>query len=208
MKKPISKNQKTIIWVSVALVLAASAVSNVLEGQRKPSLGYGNRPSSNDWQMPSNSGSDVNNANMNDSASFGSDQTQNQDNLPSYPSGGFGSDSGAVMGSNPSNSDMGSSAITDGYWGRQAIQDGVARDQSNSILDQTTVQNQDTGETFQVESGSGNYYQSPSADAAMGGSGIVGVDAGGVAPSDGTQLSVVTGSDSSSGSSSSSGGGE
>ncbi len=209
MKKPINKQQKTIIWVSVALVLAASAVSNILEHQRQPSAGYANQANSSNWQMPNNLGSNFNNnANMNSGAT-GSDETQYQDNMPVISSGGFGADSGAVTGSNSSNSDSGSSAITDGYWDRQAIQDGVAHDQSNQILDQTTVQNQDTGETFQVESGSSNYYQSPSADAAMGGSGIVGVDAGGVAPSDGTQLSVVTGSDAgSSSSSSSSSGGE
>lgn len=209
MKNTISKNQKTIIWVSVALVLAASAVSNVLEkSQHQTSMGYANQASPSNWQMPNNSGNNFNNnAGMNSDFS-GSDTMQNQDNMPSYSSGGFGADSGAVVGSNPSNSDMGSSAITEGYWNRQEIQDGVAHDQSNQILDQTTVQNQDTGETFQVESGSSNYYQSPSADAAMGGSGIVGVDAGGVAPSDGTQLSVVTGSDSSSSTSSTSSIGE
>lgn len=211
MKNTINKQQKTIIWVSVALVLAASAVSNVLEkNQHQTSMGYANRTNSSNWQIPNNSGNNFNNnaADMN-SDSIGSDTMQNQDNMPSYSNGGFGADSGAVIGSNSSNSDSGSSAITDGYWDRQAIQDGIAHDQSNQILDQTTVQNQNTGETFQVESGSSNYYQSPSADAAVGGSGIVGVDAGGVAPSDGTQLSVVTGSDSSSsGSSSSSTGGE
>ena len=158
--------------------------------------------------MPNNSGNNFNNNTDMNSDSIGSYTQQNQDNMPSYSSGGFGAGSGGGMGSNSSQSDMGSSAITDGYWDRQAIQDGIAHDQSNQILDQTTVQNQDTGETFQVESGSSNYYQSPSADAAMGGSGIVGVDAGGVAPSDGTQLSVVTGSDSSSSSSSTSSGGE
>ncbi len=214
MKNTISPKQKTIIWVSVALVLAASAVSNALEkNQHQTNLGYVNQPSSSNlqmpnnssnWQMPNNSGNNFNN----NSDTIGSNP-ENQDNMPSYSSGGFAGNQGAVMGSNPSNSDMGSSAITEGYWDRQEIQDGVAHDQSNQMLDQTTVQNQDTGETFQVESGSSNYYQSPSADAAMGGSGIVGVDAGGVAPSDGTQLSVVTGSDAgSSSSSSSSSGGE
>jgi hypothetical protein len=214
MKNTISKQQKTIIWVSVALVLAASAVSNMLENQHQTNLGAANQANSSNWQMPNNSsnwqmpnnsGSNFNNnsADMN-SDSIGSDAAQNQDNMPVVSSGGFGTDSGAVVGSNSSNSDMGSSAITDGYWDRQEIQDGIAHDQSNQILDQTTVQNQNTGETFQVESGSSNYYQSPSADAAMGGSGIVGVDAGGVVPSDGTQLSVVTGSDAGSSSSSSS----
>ncbi len=217
MKNTISKNQKTIIWVSVALVLAASAASNMLEHQRQPSAGYGNQANSNNWQMqnnsgnwqmPNNSGNNFNNnADMN-SDSIGSYTQQNQDNMPIVSSGGFAGNQGAAMGSNSSNSDMGSSAVTDGYWDRQAIQDGIAHDQSNQILDQATVQNQDTGETFQVQSGSDSYYQSPSADAAVGGNGIVGVDAGGVAPSDGTQLSVVTGSDSSSSSSSSSSGGE
>jgi hypothetical protein len=211
MKNTISKQQKTIIWVSVALVLAASAVSNMLEkNQHQTNMGYGNQANSSNWQTQNNSGSNFNNNSADMNSDFiGSDTMQNQDNMPSYSSGGFAGDSGAVVGSNSSNSDMGSSAITDGYWDRQEIQDGVAHDQSNQILDQTTVQNQNTGETFQVESGSSNYYQSPSADAAMGGSGIVGVDAGGVAPSDGTQLSVVTGSDAtSSSSSSSSSGGE
>jgi hypothetical protein len=198
MKKPISKQQKTIIWVSVSLVLAASALSNVLEkNQHQTSMGYGNRPNPSNWQMQNNSGNNFNNAAEMNSDSIGSDAMQNQDNMPSYSSGGFSAGSGEAMGSNSSNSDMGSSAITDGYWDRQAIQDGIAHDQSNQILDQTTVQNQNTGETFQVESGSSNYYQSPTADAAMGGSGIVGVDAGGVA-----------GSDAGSSSSSSSSGGE
>ncbi len=208
MKNAISKNQKTIIWVSVALVLAASAVSNMLENQRQPSAGYGNQANSGNWQMPNNSGSNFNNNTDMNSDSIGSYTQQNQDNMPEISSGGFAGNQGATMGSNSSNSDMGSSAITDGYWDRQEIQDGIAHDQSNQILDQTTVQNQNTGETFQVQSGSDTYYQSQSADAAMGGNGIVGVDAGGVAPSDGTQLSVVTGSDSSSSSSSSSSGGE
>jgi hypothetical protein len=200
MKKPISKQQKTIIWVSVALVLAASAVSNMLENQHKPNLGYGFQANSSNWQMQNNSSNFNNDADMNSDFS-GSYTQQNQDNMPSYSDGGFGTGSSGAMGANSSNSDMGSSAITDGYWDRQAIQDGIARDQSNSILDQTTVRNEATGETFQTDSGSSNYYQSPSADAAMGGSGIVGVDAGGVAPSDGTQLSVVTGSDAGSSSS-------
>jgi hypothetical protein len=206
MKNTISQKQKTIIWVSIALVLAASALSSVLENQHKTSLGFGNQPSSSNWQMQNDSGNnlDDNTDDMN-SDSSGADAIQpNQDNMPSISSGGFGADQGVVTGSDSSSSpDLGSSAVTDGYAERQAIQDGIARDQSNNILDQTTVRNEQTGETFQTESGSDSYYQSPSVDAAAGGSGIVGVDAGATAPSDGTQLSVVTGSDSGSSSSSS-----
>ena len=204
MKTTISKKQKTIIGISVALVLAASGLSNLLETQHVGGR-YGNQTVSSNWQISNN----PSNIQSNDSSDTwqqdtSSDTWQQSENMP-FSSNAGGSDQGA-FGAGSSNSDMGSDAVTSGYWERQAIQDGLARDRSNEILDQTTVQNPETGETFQTYSGSDNYYQSPSVDASSGGSGIVGVDAGGVAPSDGTQLSVVTGSDSNSSSTATSGG--
>jgi hypothetical protein len=51
MKNTTNKQQKTIIWVSVAFVFAASALLNVPENQHKTSLGYGNQASSSNWQI-------------------------------------------------------------------------------------------------------------------------------------------------------------
>lgn len=200
MKTTINNKQKTIIGISVALVLAASGLSNWQTQQTGKS--YGNQTVSSNWQISNNPSNSQNNDPRDTWQQNNPSDRQQSDNTP-FSSNTFGSDQGAFSAGS-SNSDMGSDAVTSGYWERQAIQDGLARDRSNEILDQTTVQNPETGETFQTYSGSDNYYQSPSVDASSGGSGIVGVEAGGVAPSDATQLSVVTGSDSNSSSASTS----
>jgi hypothetical protein len=193
MQKTISKKQK-IILASAALVLAASGLSNLLESRQGQVRG-GMRPAtqyaSGSWRTPS--------AEQRDNG-FGGEDPQDtgqqfQDGAPSYANGSFDAGQGATTNGGAGVSDMGSGAVTDGYWDRQASQDGVYRDMDNQIRDQVTVQNQTTGDTFQADAGSDNYYQSPSADSQMGAQTIVGVDAGGTAPSDGTQLSVVTGSD-------------
>ena len=209
MKNTISKKQKTIIWVSVALVLAASGLSNILETQHSGS--YGNQPVSRNWQAPSN---DSRNWQTNDSGNTGQ-QPVLENNMPPYSGNMPNINADDVRTSNNmptsnnpyiadqgtmtagGSSDMGSGAITGGYWNRQASQDGVYRDIDNQILDQTTVRNDATGETFQTQSGGDSYVQSPSVEGAMGGSGIVGVGAGETAPSDSTPLTVVTGGDSS-----------
>jgi hypothetical protein len=112
---------------------------------------------------------------------------------------------GALSGDAGPSSD-GSDAVTQGYWDRQATQDGVIRDMDNSIKDEVTLQNPETGETMQGQAGSDQYYQSPSVDAAMGESTIVGADGGSTPPADATQLNVVTGGDSGGASSSDAGG--
>ena len=212
MNKTMTQKQKIILG-AVALVLAISGLSSLMEsrqgqgGMRAGQFGsnqYGyNSRQDNSGQYASGqyaSGQDGSDSWQAPNADQGTGQFQ--DGMPAYPNGSYDAGQGA-MANGGASPDMGSDAVTNGYWDRQATQDGVMRDMDNQIKDQVTLQNPTTGETMQGDAGSDNYYQSPTVDNQMGAQTIVGADAGATPPSDATQLSVVTGSDSSAASTSS-----
>ncbi len=102
-----------------------------------------------------------------------------------------GIDSSSTDSSNPDSSDATSDGIIQRYNDAQQSEDRVFQGQDNSIKDEVTLQNPDTGEVTQGQAGSSNYYQSPSVDGAMGESTIIGTDGGSAPPADATQLNVV-----------------
>ena len=61
-----------------------------------------------------------------------------------------------------------SSIISDGYWSRQAVDDDVARKRSNAILGLTDLVDEETGETYKVESGSNYYWSRPGGGTVVG----------------------------------------
>ncbi len=213
MNQPMTQKQKIILG-AVALVLAISGLSSLMEsrqgqgGMRAGQYGsnqygsgqYNSRQYNSGQYGPGQDGSDswqAPNADQGSAGQFqdGAPAYPTQDGMPAYPNGSYDAGQGA-MANGGASPDMGSDAVTNGYWERQATQDGVMRDMDNQIKDQVTLRNPTTGETMQGDAGSDNYYQSPTVDNQMGAQTIVGADAGATPPSDSTQLSVVTGSDS------------
>lgn len=192
MFKSMTKQQKTLALAAALLVLGAKALSELGQPAALPAA----RGAVGAWQAqpaypqgdrlaPRDYGAAIGAQGYGDAQNPAADPWGTP--YATQPSSGFGSQDTVPL----TGSDFGSDAITQGYWDRQARQDGVYQGMDNQINDQVTLQNQATGERVQAEAGSDYYYQSPSVDAAMGASTVVGADAGSTVPADATPYSVV-----------------